>query len=78
MRIIITSQKAEDKDEAREERYRQNEERDRQEQNRRDDLDQEKGIWHEVMEARIDQGWTVEKSLIDADKVLELYRKRFQ
>ena len=78
MRVLFNSASTEKKDREEHERYRQDEERQRQDQFRRDDLDQEKGIWHEVLQARIDQGWTTEKALADADRVLAAYRERFQ
>ena len=60
------------------ERYRQDEASQRLEQSRRDDLDQERGVWNDTLQARIGQEWSLSKALEEADKVLAAYRERFQ
>ena len=49
----IRFKKAQEKENTDNERYRQQEDRQRVEQFRRDDLDQEKGIWNDTLQARI-------------------------
>ena len=78
MRVIFVSKDAQEKENTDNERYRQQEDRQRVEQFRRDDLDQEKGIWNDTLQARIGQEWSLSKSLEDADKALAAYRERFQ
>ena len=78
MRLICTSTSTEKRDKEESERYRQDEASQRLEQNRRDDLDQERGVWNETLQARIGQEWPLSKSLEDADKALAAYRERFQ
>ena len=78
MRVIFVSKSAQEKDNIDNERYRQQEERQQQENARREDLDQEKGIWNDTLQARIGQEWPMEKALAEADMALEEYRKRFQ
>jgi hypothetical protein len=78
MRIILTTKKTEDRDDARNREYREEEEKHRAEDSRRSDIADERGIWEMVLNTRISQEATLAQAIREADEALEAYRIRFQ
>ena len=62
MRLILTTKKTEERNDAMQLQYREQEKEDKAEQSRRDDVQDERRIW----------------ATFDADEALKSYRERFQ
>jgi len=51
--------------------------KDRVEHERRNDLETERGAWLNVVEICLQNEWTIDVALRNADRVLDEYRSRF-
>jgi hypothetical protein len=78
MRLILTTKKTEERDDAMQRQYREQEKEDKAEQSRRDDVQDERGIWSSVLQSQLDQGKRLVDATFDADEALKSYRERFQ
>lgn len=78
MRLILTTKKTEEREDAVQHQYQEQEEHHRAEDSRRNDLEDERGIWIQVLQARLEQGFKLVDAIRDADQVLESYQERFQ
>jgi hypothetical protein len=78
MRLILTTKKTEERDDAMQRQYREQEKEDKAEQSRRDDVQDERGIWSGVLQSQLDQGKRLVDATFDADEALKSYRERFQ
>jgi hypothetical protein len=78
MRLILTTKKTEERDDAMQRQYREQEKEDKAEQSRRDDVQDERRIWSSVLQSQLDQGKRLVDATFDADEALKSYRERFQ
>jgi hypothetical protein len=78
MRLILTTKKTEERNDAMQLQYREQEKEDKAEQSRRDDVQDERGIWSSVLQSQLDQGKRLVDATFDADEALKSYRERFQ
>jgi hypothetical protein len=78
MRFILTTKKTEERDDAIQRQYREEEEKRMAEDSRRSDISDERGIWADVLRTRLEQGAGLNECIAWADKALEAYRQRFQ
>jgi hypothetical protein len=78
MRLILTTKKTEERDDAMQLQYREQEKEDKAEQSRRDDVQDERRIWSSVLQSQLDQGKRLVDATFDADEALKSYRERFQ
>ena len=78
MRIILTTKKAEERDDARQREYQHQEEKRLAEESRRSDVDSERGLWCDILQAKLNDGCSTAIAIKEADGVLEAYRSRFQ
>ena len=78
MRLILTTKKTEERDDAMRRQYREQEKEDKAEQSRREDVQDERGIWSSVLQSQLDQGKRLVDATFDADEALKSYRERFQ
>jgi hypothetical protein len=78
MRLILTTKKTEERNDAMQLQYREQEKEDKAEQSRRDDVQDERRIWSSVLQSQLDQGKRLVDATFDADEALKSYRERFQ
>ena len=78
MRLILTTKKTEERDDAMQRQYREQGKEDKAEHSRRDDVQDERGIWSSVLQSQLDQGKRLVDATFDADEALKSYRERFQ
>jgi hypothetical protein len=76
--LILTTKKTEERNDAMQRQYREQEKEDKAEQSRRDDVQDERGIWSSVLQSQLDQGKRLVDATFDADEALKSYRERFQ
>ena len=78
MRIICTTKRTEEQEDAVQRRYQDQEEKRLVEEGRRTDIADERGIWSNTFQTRLEQEFRLADAIRDADEALEAYRKRFQ
>ena len=78
MRLILTTKKTEERNDAMQLQYREQEKEDKAEQSRRDDVQDERRIWSSVLQSQLDQAKRLVDATFDADEALKSYRERFQ
>ena len=78
MRLILTTKKAEEREDAMQRTYREEEDRHRAEDSRRSDVEDERGIWSNALQSILDRGERLPDAIKAADEALDAYRQRFQ
>jgi hypothetical protein len=75
---MLTTMKTEKREDALQRSYREQEKEDRAESQRREDIQNERAIWSNVLQSQLDQGKRLNDATFDADEALKMYRERFQ
>jgi|GEM_PF-2714926 hypothetical protein len=78
MRIMLTTMKTEKREDVLQRSYREQEKEDRAESARREDIQDERAIWSNVLQSQLEQGKRLDDATFDADEALKSYRERFQ